>query len=255
MIKTIIIKSFSSKIFQFFAKGIKNKMEEIIPGLYARDGLITMHNHDFINNTEFKKAYKRGIKANGYDYHWQWRVHVGLWAATYAVKLKGDFVECGVSKGFLSSSIMEYLNWNSMNKKFYLLDTFKGIDETQLSKEEITLGRKEQNQKFYSESYEDVKKNFAEFKNIILVKGSIPSTLNKVRAKKISYLSIDMNNAKPEIAAVEYFWPKLVKGGVILLDDYAYSGYFPQKKAFDRFAKKIGTQILSLPTGQGLIIK
>ena len=39
----------------------------------------------------------------------------------------GDFVECGVNKGFLSSAIMEYLDWNSLDRGFYLLDTFAGL--------------------------------------------------------------------------------------------------------------------------------
>jgi hypothetical protein len=39
---------------------------------------------------------------------WHRRVHVGQWAAACAAKLDGDFVECGVNRGFLSSSIMAH---------------------------------------------------------------------------------------------------------------------------------------------------
>src|ERR1017187_10433181 len=87
---------------------------------YNADGLRTVHCHDFIDNAAFVQAYKRGVKAIGGvdDYEWPWRVHIGLWAAFSASKLDGDFVECGVNKGFLSSAIMEYLNWNSIGKAF-----------------------------------------------------------------------------------------------------------------------------------------
>jgi O-methyltransferase len=65
-----------------------------------------------------------------------------------------------------------------------------------------------------------------------------------------------MNNKIPEIAAAEYFWDKLVSGAVIVLDDYAWGGYhMGQKLAFDEFAAKRGVEVLSLPCGQGLIIK
>jgi hypothetical protein len=47
----------------------------------------------------------------------------------------------------------------------------------------------------------------------------------------------------------------MVSGGLILLDDYAYSGFHHQKSAMDLFAKKNGISICSLPTGQGLILK
>ena len=62
-------------------------------------------------------AYARGVIAVGSDYQWHWRVHVGLWAAFSASKLDGDFVECGVNRGFLSSAIMEDLD-GSIGKDF-----------------------------------------------------------------------------------------------------------------------------------------
>ena len=44
-------------------------------------------------------------------------------------------------------------------------------------------------------------------------------------------------------------------GALVLLDDYAYYGYFSQKLAMDQFAQEKGINILSLPTGQGLVLK
>ena len=64
-----------------------------------------------------------------------------------------------------------------------------------------------------------------------------------------------MNNVTPEKAAAEHFWPLMIKGGVMLLDDYAFVGYQLTKTGMDDFAKSAGVEILSLPTGQGLLIK
>ena len=41
----------------------------------------------------------------------------------------------------------------------------------------------------------------------------------------------------------------------MLLDDYAYHGFEPQKHSMDEVAKEKNVMIASLPTGQGLIIK
>ena len=72
----------------------------------------------------------------------------------------------------------------------------------------------------------------------------------------VSYISIDMNNATAEIAAIEYLWDKLAFGGVVVLDDYAYAPEFlNQKHAWEAFAISRGFDILTLPTVQGLIIK
>jgi hypothetical protein len=59
----------------------------------------------------------------------------------------------------------------------------------------------------------------------------------------------------PKIAAAEYFWSRIVSGGVIILDDYGFPHHINQKLAFDQFAKERNVQILCLPTGQGIIFK
>src|SRR3954452_2315021 len=92
---------------------------------YAEDGLYTIHNQSFRRNSQFRAAYARAVQASrGVDQHLEWRVHVALWAAATALRAAGDFVECGVNAGFLSSAIMRRLNFAALPRKYYLLDTF-----------------------------------------------------------------------------------------------------------------------------------
>lgn len=227
---------------------------------YDQDGLFTIHDSTYKDDERFKKAYERGIRAAEKDYNFHWRVHVGLWVASQAIKLKGDFIECGVNRGFMSSAIMDYVDWAKQKKTFYLLDTFYGMEEKYISEEEIAEGILERNQKnidrgFYTQDVQKVEENFAEWPRTKIIPGPVPDTLDQVKSKKIAFLHLDMNNSIPEIAALEYFWKSMTKGGLILLDDYAYSGFHHQKRAFDLCGQKLGFDILSLPTGQGLIIK
>ncbi|NDR59708.1 TylF/MycF/NovP-related O-methyltransferase [Aliiruegeria sabulilitoris] len=228
---------------------------------YAQDGLFTIHNSDFRQDPAFDRAYSRGLKANqGLDFKWHWRVHVGLWAARTAARLPGDFVECGVNRGFLASAIMEDLDWNRQGRKFWLLDTFGGIDFEGVSAEEGDFARRDRNERLlksglYTSEAESVRENFAEWQNVEIVVGAVPGTLDQITSDQIAFASIDMNTAAPEIAAMKFLWPRLVPGAMIVLDDYAYHGYLPQKHAMDAFAREYGTSVLSLPTGQGLIIR
>jgi hypothetical protein len=227
---------------------------------YSQDGLVSVHNHEFMEDPRFVAAYQRGVVATGWDYQWHWRVHIGLWAAQTAARLPGDFVECGVNKGFLSSSIMQLLDWDRLGKQFYLLDTFRGIDVGSLSEDDRREGVVEKNAEliasgFYATESESVRRNFAEWRNVQIVEGSIPETLAEVRAERIAYLHIDLNCAAPEIAALTHFWDRLVVGAPVLLDDYAYHGYRHQKVAMDELAGRFGVSIASLPTGQGLLLK
>lgn len=228
--------------------------------VYNQDGLTSWHNHDFMNNPRFIKAYERGIRAVGADYNWHWRVHVGLWAAESCLTLPGDYVECGVNKGFLSSSIMDYLDWNTVDKVFYLLDTFKGIDEKHLTPLELEAGALEKNQKlidcdFYTLDKQPVIDNFKQWSNIKIIAGSIPETLSQITSESIAFLHIDLNCALPEVMSVQHLFPRLQRGGIMLLDDYAYCGFHLQKRALDELAIAMGFKILSLPTGQGLVVK
>lgn len=234
---------------------------ELYTPIYNYDGLRNdpkiIHNHDFMRDPRFVKAYRRGSANAGAEYqHYYWRVHVAIWCASLALSLEGDFVECGVYRGLLSTSIMAYFDWNQVKRNFYLFDTFEGVDERQLSDEEISKGTIAHFREMYKEDiYGDVVKNFSEFKDAKVIKGIVPYSLSTVDIDKVSYLSIDMNNAAPEIAAVNYFWDRLSPGAPILLDDYGFINYETQKHAFDAWAKEKQVQILALPTGQGLIIK
>jgi O-methyltransferase len=89
----------------------------------------------------------------------------------------------------------------------------------------------------------------------IIVRGKVPETFVGVDIEKVAYLSIDMNIAKPEVAAMEFLWDKLVKGAVVIFDDYGWAHCGEQYEALNAFARSRGVQIATLPTGQGLLIK
>jgi hypothetical protein len=212
-----------------------------------------------MSDASFCQAYDRGVLAAG-DLNWHWRVHIGLWVAYSASKLDGDFVECGVNRGFLSSSIMEYLNWDSLEKTFYLLDTFEGLDERYVSKQELESGAMEINKQhlktgFYVQGVDSVRANFSEWKNVRIIQGPVPDTLPLVNTQKVAYLHLDMNCAPPEVAAFNFFWDHLMPGAFILLDDYCGYGHPLLKPAWDTAAQAKDLRIASLPTGQGLLIK
>ncbi len=52
------------------------------------------------------------------------------------------------------------------------------------------------------------------------MRGKVPESLATVEIERVAYLSLDMNIAYPEIEALKHFWPKLVPGAIVVLDDY-----------------------------------
>jgi O-methyltransferase len=227
---------------------------------YSSDLLYTYHNADFLKDPHFVESYKLGKQTDGgtllKNDDIQWRIHILCWAAFHASHLEGDFVDCGVHTGIFARAIINFINFEHTNKKYYLLDTFKGMDprfsnEKELERHKLmNYGEEDENL-----LYNQVKETFKQF-NVEIIRGSVPETLPYVKSEKISFLSIDMNCVEPEVKALEHFWDKMVSGGIIILDDYGYANSTnDQKQAHDQFAKSKGIMVLTLPTCQGLIIK
>ena len=225
---------------------------------YAQDLLYTFHSADFMNDPHFLKSYDLGKHTDGgkllnnYDIHW--RLHVICWAAYHASHLEGDFVDCGAGSGIFARAVINYIGFENLEKKYYLLDTFSGMDERYSTTKEMErheiLG--------YGKAmglYDQVKETFKNF-NVKIIKGTVPETLIQTDTTQVCFLSIDMNSVQPEVEALEFFWDKMVSGGIIILDDYGYANaHNDQKEAHNAFAKAKGVQVLALPTCQGLIVK
>ncbi len=260
-VKSIVKRITRRSLLRFFPpdeiRGILEDETGPLTGIKApltlcEDGLATVHNADFLQDPRFRAAYEKGYATGSWGGHIRYRAYVVCWAAERGSALPGDFVECGVNRGGYARTVISYVDFGKLPKTFYLLDTFSGLVAGCISEEEKKRGIRPGG---YPDCYEAVKQTFREFPNVKIIRGIVPDTLSQVPSQQIAFLSLDMNCAAPEIAAAEFFWPKLVPGAVVVLDDYGWSVHYEQKKAFDAFAKKHGVSVLSLPTGQGLLIK
>ena len=241
----------------------RRQYPKIEPTYHADSLCVWRKNTEFLREPRFVESYAKAMDSwhkidpeRGSKIHVEWRIHILCWAAYHALKLPGDFVECGVRTGMSSLAVAHYVDFNATGKSFYLFDTFSGIPEEQINAREQALGVADQMNERYGEGYYEIaKENFSPYPKAYLVRGRIPDTLDSVEIERVSYLSIDMNIVAPEIAAIRHFWPKLSPGAPVILDDYGWLNHAPQKEAMDEFAESVGCKILTLPTGQGLLLK
>ena len=224
---------------------------------FAGDSLISWHNPEFLDDPAFIRAVDLAVERASWSpaVDVRWRIHVLLWAAARAATMEGDFVECGVNRGGFARAVVDRVDLAALGKTFYLMDTFNGIVEDYLTPEERANGVTRDTYRQFTPCFEVVPEAFRSFPNVVLVRGPIPDTLPQAVPEKVAFLSIDMNVVLPEIAAAEHFWPRLVPGAIVVLDDYGHKTHIPQKHAFDVFAREHGVEVLMLPTGQGLMVK
>ena len=188
---------FPSKAIESQAEKIQSQAEEIdmlkyqisslenqidadkISCTYDSDWLKVWHKDtSFLKDPIFLKAYEKGMdsghkilreKGSKKDIGISWRVYVMCWAAKYCSQLEGHFVECGVNTGICSLAICDYIGFESLDKTFYLFDTFEGIPLEQSQKSELEKAKKA-NKEFYEDCFATAKNNFSTYPNVKLVK-------------------------------------------------------------------------------------
>lgn len=215
--------------------------------------LITRMGTSAINDLKFQMANDVAIRTSQQKRP-LWTTHVLTWAAENGLRVPGDFVECGVEKGFAAHVILDYLQFSNLSdRRFFLLDSWSGVDLANLTPEEKVLVDGSFNDAF-SGFFDSVQESFIDFPNVVLVRGFIPTTLSEVKTNEVAFLHIDLNSVRPEVEAMKFFWPKMSKGAIIILDDYNQPGRDLQRVAMDKLGLELGYKVLSLPTGQGLVV-
>jgi hypothetical protein len=68
---------------------------------------------------------------------------------------------------------------------------------------------------------------------------------------KISLLHLDLDAAAPTFSALQAFWPRLSRGGIVVLDEYAVDKWSESKAVDDFFADK-DVEIKTLPYADGV---
>ena len=232
-----------------------DSLRELFPReVFATDMMIVMwRNLTFLRNPQFMNA-MRTVAETEQEKSLIWRLHVLTWAGTCALHVPGDFVECGVLRGFSSAVVCKYLDFANVPKWFYLYDTFSGPAEQFSTAEERRKWSRHENLKDPN-LVERVRQTFAPYRNVQIVQGAVPQSFSQAVPEKIAYLHIDMNSAQAEVGALEYLYDRVSPGGMIVLDDFGWVCNFEQTVAELQFFKNRNVPILELPTGQGLILK
>ena len=181
-----------------------------------------------------------------------WRLHTLVWAARHALKLPGDFVECGVFLGLSAGTMIDTLGEAAAEKTIWLYDTFDGLTETYSSATERARAPTNYGQ---AGLFEAVRDRFSAHPNVRVVQGVVPDVLGQACPEQIVLLHLDMNAAKAEIGALERLFDLVVAGGLVVFDDF---GHIAGREQFDAETAWMAARdyaVLELPTGQGLVVK
>lgn len=177
------------------------------------------------------------------------------WSMAQATRhIVGDTAECGVLDGATS-----YVVLSAREESYgvhHVFDSFEGLSEPTV--EDLPSSQLAFNWRAgdLSVSQEVAIRNLGRFDNVRFYKGWIPQRFHEVSDRVFSFVHVDVDLYQPTRDAIEFFYPRLSPGGILLCDDYGYHTCPGAHRAFDEFAVSTPEkQVIHLPTGQGFLVK
>ena len=162
--------------------------------------------------------------------------------------LDGDVAEVGVYRGRSARVIV--LAAKKFKKKVFLFDTFAGMPETDSKRDNFY-----EKGAFSDTSYEKVKSFFSDCKNVSIYPGFFPDTAKPIVKKKFCFVHVDVDIYQSVKDCCQFFYPRLVKGGIVVFDDPGFKDCAGAKLAVDEFFSNKEEAPIYLPSGQVLVIK
>ena len=133
----------------------------------------------------------------------------------------------------------------------HLFDTFEGMPETDSSKDGRFVSGM-----FDTTSLESVKARMAPWPNVEFHPGYFPDSAKDVDPNaKFKLTNIDVDIYSSTLSCLQYFYPRTVPGGCLLLHDYNDSGVPGVKTAVEEFMKDKPELVIELWESQALIVK
>lgn len=157
----------------------------------------------------------------------------------------GAAAELGVYRGFFARCINQLLP----NRKLYLFDSFEGFAENTCA----------------SESFQAAHRNTAIHKvleimpypeKITVKPGFFPESLEGLE-ERFCLVSLDVDFYRTTLDGLRYFWPRLERGGYLMLHDWGSQSLPGVRQALEDFEREMGKRLPVVPlcdVGGSLVI-
>jgi O-methyltransferase len=150
-------------------------------------------------------------------------------------RLAGDFVECGVWRGGSMMAVAKTLKRiGDTTRKLYLYDTFAGMSQPTekdirfdgVSAQELIETKYKDAGAWRYAAKREVTKNLLSTgypeSNLLLIEGKVEETIPQTMPTQICLLRLDTDWYESTKHELIHLYPKLVKNGILIIDDYGH---------------------------------
>jgi hypothetical protein len=162
---------------------------------------------------------------------------------------KGDIAECGVYNGGTAYFMALAVERAGTGRGIHLFDSFEGLSSPGTNDGDYWHDGD------LACSEDAARRNLAGFSNLHFYPGWIPARFPAVAERDFCFVHIDVDIWQPTRDSIEFFYPRLRSGGMMVCDDYGFDSCPGARRAMDDFFAERPECIIHLPTGQGLVLK
>jgi len=159
----------------------------------------------------------------------------------------GEIWECGVYRGGTALLLADAIRESGRPVPLRLFDTFSGHPYNDPASEHRQGG-------FGDVRLENVKALLSPYPQVSFHCGVIPQTFTGLESARILFAHVDVDLYQSTLDSLEFIWPRLVVGGILLDDDYGAATCPGARKAMDEFFKK-RAPLLNGAESQAYVIK
>ena len=219
------------KLLRYYGRLVRQSTYSFAKGLalpLMRRGAVKGGDHEMIypvltyspwlNDPEFQAIYGAARKSTLVDI---WRSYE-LWNLVDQVKkVDGAIVEVGVWRGGTGAMMARRAEQLGIKDTIYLCDTWEGVVKTG-----------EHDPYYHDGKHDDTSREIVQklvdeqgLTNVKLLKGVFPDeTADQVSDKKLRLVHIDVDIYQSGADVLDWAWPKLSSGGVVVFDDFGCPG-------------------------------
>jgi len=222
--------------------------------VFEADGMATAHYSPFLEDSAFAHIHEEmaaewfvGLNADT-----RWRMWLLTRLARQCRDLPGNYAEFGVYRAGCAYMMLATAGLPTA-RQLFLFDTFSGIPDDLLTDAERAEGL---GGALTDTSVEYVSGRLLHWEGqITIIEGDVLNTLAGTETGELAFVHMDLNAAKPTRAALDYVYPRLLGGAIVVFDDYGWKGLEAQRVVVEQFLADKTEDVIALPTGQGMLIK
>lgn len=178
-----------------------------------------------------------------------------------SLDVPGERCECGVFRGFSALLAARLARRLGHEPVLTLIDSFEGLSQPTAADLRVTttpngsvVRETTYEAGHFATDVQHVRQVMAEFPATRILKGWVPQVFGQLPESRYAFVHLDLDLYEPIKAGLEYFFPRMADGGIIVNDDYASPGFPGAGKAWREFFEARGLAYEALATGQAVYV-